>query len=287
MLPALSSIRAFEAAARHLSFTRAAAELNVLAPAVSRQVAALEEDLGVGLFRRTKPRLTLTPKGEIFFAAVSSGFAGIAETADAIRAQPDSQDLTVNVSIGIASCWLMPRLAAFRQAHPEVDLQLVTRDRNSGFTTDDADVVIVFGEHDLPSNDSRLIFHEELIAVGTPDMPKLDAAEIATRKLLRLRTPEFSQDWNLWFDAADVRSPPPDPNLQYNSFIIYLQEAVNGTGIALTWRTLTDDLIDGGKLKMVCDHTVKSSRGYHCCILPKGKRKTAAEDFMNWVATLA
>lgn len=289
-IPNLTTLRAFEAAARHLSFSRAAAELNVQPPAVSRQVADLEAALGVSLFRRTKPRLTLTPAGQVFFAHVSSGFEDIMRGAAAVQSRAPRRPLTVNVSIGIASCWLMARLGSFHALHPDIELQLVTRDTNEDFVTDEADAVVLFSEREPPGVHSRIIFGEELIAVAAPDFldraSSLTPSDLLATPLLRLRSRDYARDWDTWFRAAGLSAPAPNPALAHNSFIVYLQAALNGEGIALSWRILTDDLMRAGRLVQVTSHTVSTARGYYCRLPPHATTDPWALEFQDWVAML-
>ena len=130
-LPPLSQFQAFEAAARHLSFSRSAQEMNVQQPAVSRQVAALEEALGARLFLRSKPRLTLTAEGETLFSAVSAGLAAIRSGAETVVAASREDVLAVNAAIGFTSLYLLPQLAEFQDRYPELRLEVVTRDQNA------------------------------------------------------------------------------------------------------------------------------------------------------------
>ena len=188
-LPGLATLRAFDAASRHLSFTRAAAELGVQPPAISRQVAELETSLGAALFVRSKPRLTLTDAGRRLATVVADGFAGIATVAESIRSGAGQDLLRVNVSIGIASCWLMARLGEFRARHPDIELQLVTRDSNRDFAADDAHVVVLLDQGALPGARVEKLFAEELIAVcGTnfaAGADTLTPGQIASLPLLR------------------------------------------------------------------------------------------------------
>jgi DNA-binding transcriptional LysR family regulator len=168
MNPSLNAIRTFEAAARHLSFARAARDLAVQPPAVSRKVAELEQQLGVSLFVRSKPRLSLTWQGEALFQSVQRGLDQIQQGCNAVRRQNDQTSLRVLTSIGMAQCWLLARLNGFYQRYPEVDLQLTTRDSTANLDIVGADITITFDDEDEKTKSASCIFYDNIIAVSSP-----------------------------------------------------------------------------------------------------------------------
>ncbi len=289
MLPSLNALRSFEVAARHLSFTNAAKELKVRQPAVSRQIAELEQWLGQSLFIRRKPRLELTNHGQQLFSAVSSGFEQISQAAQTIRNVPDESQLVVDVSIGIASCWLMARLADFRKRYPQVNLQLITRDSNQGYDEKTTDVVVMFGEQkDMPGYQSKLLIPETLFPVCSNDFlgdrHSLSPAELANEKLLYLSDSYHIADWsNLFQGRPEIKLRKPNSDMLFNSYIVYLQAALNGEGIALGWKYLMSDLLASGRLKKVSNISVTTSRGYFCCYFNRAKQKPEADVFSNWL----
>jgi LysR family glycine cleavage system transcriptional activator len=141
-LPPLNALRAFEAAARHLSFTRAAEELNVTQAAISHQVKALEERLGVRLFRRLNRALLLSEVGQAYLPPVRDALDTIAAATERLVAHDVSGTLNISVSPSVAAMWLVPRLAGFRKAHPEIDVRISADDRLTDFARDDVDLVI-------------------------------------------------------------------------------------------------------------------------------------------------
>ncbi len=287
MLPPLNALRSFEVSARHLSFTSAAKELKVRQPAVSRQVAELERWLGQPLFIRRKPRLELTNQGQILFSAISSGFEQISQAVKLIRKLPDESQLVVDVSIGIASCWLMARLADFRKRYPQVNLQLITRDSNRGFDSNAVDVVVMFGEQkELPGYQSKLLFKETLFPICSNDYLSgkvFSADELAREKLLYLRDPYHASDWQQLFKQTNINPSTPTSDRFYNSYIVYLQAALNGEGIALGWRYLMADLLQAGRLRIAADISVSTGRGYYCCFFERAKNKDQASIFVDWL----
>lgn len=289
-LPSLHALRAFEAVSRHLSFTHAARELNVQQPAVSRQIADLEADLGIPLFLRTKPRLTPTPDGERLANAVSQGFSTITQAVRDIRSQTKSGLLTIDVSIGFASCWLLARIADFQEKHPEIDVQISTRDANHAYNLATSDVVILFGDGTFKDFESRRIFSEEMFPICSPDLvpddQDLSLEDLLQKRLLHIRDSQHDRDWMTLLSPAGLMPPPPKPGAEFNSYIVYLQAILNGEGIGVGWKTLMDDLIAMKRLRPVTNHRLATERGYFCCI-PKGLPvQSESVAFSDWICEL-
>ena len=290
-LPPLRSLQAFEAAARHLSFTRAAHELNVQQPAISRQVGDLETDLGVKLFERTKPALRLTNEGRQLYAALLTSFDAIEDLIARLRKSPGGPVLTVNVSIGIASCWLLARMADFRKRHPEIEVRLVTRDSNFDFDIREADIVVRFGDGEWPETENSLMFRETLFPICASSYLAQDKLlttdELGAERLLHLDDIDHDGDWRRFFASADVKAPPPARDVSFNSYIVYLQAALNGEGIALGWRHLMDDHLKAGTLIKPSALSLRTARGYFCSLTPHASGKAEATIFRDWITGLA
>lgn len=290
-LPSLHAIRAFEAVARHKSFTDAAQDLNVLQPAVSRQIAILEEDLGTALFLRKRPKLALTPAGETLFAAVTGGFEQIASAASSIRDRHGQQTIVINASIAFASQFLMTRLANFNSAHPDVELELVTSDLYKKYDPRDFDVAIVFGDKDsAPGREAQILIAEELIAVCAPsylgERPPLNDEDLVQERLLHLHDPNHLKDWERFLSDTAIQAPASMGANRYTAYMVYLQAALNGEGIELGWSGLLDDLIDAGKLRLASNRRVRTQRGFFCCISERGLGKQGARDFASWLISM-
>ena len=287
----LHQINAFDAAARHLSFSRAAEELNVLQPAISRHVAALEAELGTRLFARTKPRLTLTEDGVLLAKAVSQGFGAIRGGLDAVRTRAHEDTIVVSASIGFTSLYLLPRLAGFQADHPDTKLQIVTRDQNPDYDPAKCDVVILFGEHGIPGCPSLQIFPERMVAICRPDLlhdgQPYSRAALAGQKLLHMSERDHNGDWGRYFQGTGKKVPPPPGHDTYLSFMVYLRAIQNGLGIGIGWRPLIDEFLANGTLALACDHEHDSKRGYFCSVTALGKTKTGAHLFQNWIAQAA
>ncbi len=285
----LNSLATFEAAARHLSFTRAALELRVLQPAVSRQVIELEKALGVSLFERTKPLLTLTTDGNLLYDAVSSGLGRINEALDYFLAQGQKKTIVVNATIGLASCYLMSRLADFEARHPEFQIELVTRDQNASFDARSCDLVFVF---DVARNSGVRrfkLFDEKMICVCAGDYADFDGASLdalLAQPLLCLATAQHRDDWKRYLAAADAGSVPPVFAQQYLSFIVYLQAILDGRGLGIGWSHLLDEHLAAGRLRIAYDFVAAGERGYHCYLTERARDNPAADAFYQWAESL-
>lgn len=282
---------AFEAVARHGSFSRAAQELNVQQPAMSRRVAALETLLGTQLLHRARPALSMTSDGEILYRAVSGSLVQVQTALDQIESRAQKSIVIVNTTIGFASCFLMKRLHGFRDTHPDIMIELVSRDLNDGYQENKADVIITFDEPDhLPGVDQHLIFGERMIAVCAPGYlvaPLQDRADLLDHRLLHLTQGIHGQDWAGYLGRAVGDLGVPTSSERFTSFIIYLQAVLNGDGIALGWEHLLDNHLASGSLVRAANHVHRSNRGYFACLTKRAQTNTAARDFVAWIASLA
>ncbi len=287
-LPSLNALAAFEAAARHLSFTDAAKEFDILQPTISRHISSLESELGTALFIRKKPKLALTYDGEILLAAVSNGFGQITHAVNTIRDRNSTQSFVVMASLGFATCFLMPRLADFNSRYPYADLELVTNDFYRKYNPDEFDVAVVFSEKaNAPGRDIRLLFPEELIAVCAPSylegQENLSDDELVKERLLHIHEPNHLEDWNTFLSDAAVKAPQSTASNRYTAYTTYLHSALSGEGIALGWSFYIDDLIRANRLRLASNRRVRTERGFFCCISDRGLHKPAARDFANWL----
>ncbi|MEM7172861.1 MAG: LysR substrate-binding domain-containing protein [Pseudomonadota bacterium] len=289
-LPNWKLLTAFEAVARHRNFSRAAAELNVLQPAISRRVAELEADLGLKLVRRTRPQASLTAEGEVLCRALSASFVQVQGALEQITARRHRRPIVVKVTIGFANCFLLSRLGAFRYAHPEYEFELVSRDLNEDYREEGADIIIVFDPPGrLPGVQQLCVFREELIAVAAPGRLEgraLSLEDLVHRPRLWLGAGSHVNDWDRFLAGTGARLDPEQQSHRFNSFMVYLQATLNGDGIALGWEHLLDDYLTSGQLQRACDHQVKTPRGYYCCLTEQGQIRPGAEAFMEWMGTL-
>src|ERR1700682_6545253 len=230
-LPPLNALRSFEVAARHLSFTKAAAELNVTHSAVSHQIKALEEWLGIALFRRVNRGLVLTDSGQAYLRPVRESFQRLGEATRRLKAKGRSGPLTVSVMPSFAGKWLMPRLRRFRERHPDVDVRISAESQLTDFNRDDVDIAVRYGRG-VWANDLRvdLLMRESMFPVCSP---KLLEGPIPLNSISDLRHHTLLTDydwrldfWQLWLDAAGVDDVVPQHALSFNYSNLMLQAAI-------------------------------------------------------------
>jgi LysR family transcriptional regulator, glycine cleavage system transcriptional activator len=247
-LPPLNALKAFEAAARHESFTRAAEELCVTQGAVSHQVKALETELGLKLFTRERQRLLITEQGREYLAVLRDAFDRIALGTERLRERQTSGVLTVSTSPDFAAKWLVNRLGHFLEAHPEIDLRVSATMHHVDFAREDVDVAVRHGEGDWPGLDSVRLAPEELFPVCSPKLmsgPRAVRvpADVLKHPLLHM---EDRQNWARWLDAAGVSDTGAVHGPVLNRASMLIDAAVDGQGIALARTTLAAwDLING------------------------------------------
>ena len=289
-LPPLSRLRPFEAAARHESFTMAAAELGMTQTAVSKQIGQLERDLGTALFERRNRAVFLTAEGQRFGKVVSAALADIAAEAKYLRGDRRASELVLQCQLCEAFYWLMPRLARFHELHPGTELRVVSALRPLTAATEPFDVAIQTSGR--PSGTARLAFtaSDEIFPVCAPTLlgkakRPMKSDNLAAYPLLSHRVvPQDWMDWPDWFETTGGTIPKGKHFVHFDSFPLVLQAAVAGQGIALGWRRTVEGMIDEGKLVRPCRESVTRSaelsvyRGSHRALHPK------ARTLLSWLS---
>lgn len=279
LLPPLSRLRPFEAAARLESFSRAAEELGMTQTAVSKQIAQLERDLGTTLFERRNRAVFLTDEGRRFGRVVSAALSDIASEAAFLRDGARPHELVLHCQLCEAFYWLMPRLARFHERHPGTELRVISALKPLTESAERFDIALQTSGR--PSGTARLAFtaSDEIVPVCAPallegkDRP-LRPDELAAYPLLSHRVvPQDWMDWPDWFEAVGATVPAKMHMIPFDSFPLVLQAAVSGQGIALGWRRTVDGMIAEGKLVRACAESVErpteisvyrgSARGSH------------------------
>lgn len=250
-LPPLNALRAFDAAARHLSFTLAAAELHVTQAAISHQIKALEQSLGIALFRRANRRLALSEAGQAYLPAVRQAFDALVVATARLRAQDSRGRLTLSTLSSFAARWLVPRLGKFMRAHPEIDLRISPGDALVNFRRDDVDVAIRYGRGRYPGLHSVRLMTEDLFPVCSPRLlagpTPLRAPEDLRRHLLLHDDNESG--WRNWLLAAGVDGIDLTRGPLYTDSGMLIEAAINGDGVALARGALARDALASGKLR--------------------------------------
>ncbi|MBY8823701.1 LysR substrate-binding domain-containing protein [Sphingomonas colocasiae] len=285
-LPPLNAIAVFEAAARHLSFTRASAELNIAQSAVSRHVSNLEADLGVSLFVRNGNRLVLTASGQVLAEAIQIGLGRIRDSVEAIRRRNrQGATLTIACSYAMAHDWLMPRFGALRARLPNMQIRLMTADAYLDFEAEDVDLSIRYGNpRDWPDFRARKLLEEVVFPVCAPALldqhPGLveDLPEAwAEAPLLQLtQTSQGLVDWREWF--RDLGATPSTHGPLFSTYTPMLQEALAGRGIVLGWKGIVDPYLETGQLVRPSARQLTSDHGFFIV-----HRPDAREDLIETV----
>jgi LysR family transcriptional regulator, glycine cleavage system transcriptional activator len=235
-LPPLNAVRAFEAAARHLSFTRAAEELHVTQAAISHQIKALEERLGLRLFDRRHRALALTPAGQRYLPGVRAAFERLAQATDQLVGAEARGPVTVSMISSFATKWLLPRLSRFRTAHPEIEVRITTSTQLVDFNRDDVDMAIRYGLGRWPGTDAVRLVSEDIFPVCAPALlkgkpPLRKPEDLAHHTLLHIAG--FPEDWQVWLTAAGLTGIDPNRGPQFDMTLLALDAAANGLGVAL------------------------------------------------------
>jgi DNA-binding transcriptional LysR family regulator len=287
-LPRLSSLLMFEAAARHLSFTGAAQELQVTQAAVSQQVRGLERELGITLFARLHRGLELTPAGRRLHRAVSMGFEHVAATTEELRATVPTTRIVIGVTFAVATFWLVPRLPRFRALHPHVDLHIVATDRGFDKIAHQVDAGIAYGLGRWPSFRSTLLREGEVFPVCSPEYlrrrpPLVHVEQLCRETLLSIDDDRPGlMDWPQWFAEQGIKGYSSSRNLRINSHPLLMQAACEGQGIALGWAFLCDDLLRQGRLVRPLDAAVRTPRGFYF-VTSERSEGDEARIFRDWV----
>lgn len=249
-LPPLNAIRAFEAAGRHASFTRAAAELNVTNGAISRQVGILEDWLGASLFRRSASRLVLTDSGRLYLADMTAALDRISVASMQMREQAAPMTLRINAPPTFTMRWMLSRLPTFQRKHPEVDIRLTSLLRPISFEDDLHDIAIAGDVAPLHHCQSRPFMTELILPVCHVDLAengRLQSPQgLADQTLVSYSTEPYS--WSDWLNAAGIEGLKPGGTIRFEQMYFALQAVIDGLGIALVPLFLAFDDIIAGRL---------------------------------------
>ncbi|CAL8478366.1 HTH-type transcriptional activator AmpR (plasmid) [Caballeronia sp. S22] len=280
----LNALRAFEASARHLSFTRAAQELNVTQAAVSQQVRALEERLGTPLFRRLPRGLNVTDEGRALLPVLSDAFGRIEAVLKQFEGGHFHEVLTVGVVGTFAVGWLMPRLKAFRETHPFVELRLLTHNNLVDPASEGLDFAIRFGAGIWPATHNALLLDAPLAVLCAPDIARrlFKPSDLANEVLLRSYR---ADDWTNWFDAAGLDAWTMNGPV-FDSSRLMVEAAVQGAGVALAPPRMFVRELQVGLLVQPFDIEVKTG-GYWLTWLKSRRLSHGMRLFRDWIVAQA
>jgi LysR family glycine cleavage system transcriptional activator len=285
-LPPLSALRTFEAAARHLSFTRAADELHVTQAAVSHQIKALEADLGVCLFRRLNRRLLLTDEGQLLMPSVRRAFDELTAGVERVRERCCGGALTISTTPSIAANWLASRLGRFQALRPEFEIRLMATPRLVDFAREGVDCGIRYGFGDWPGLVAERLFSAALTPVCSPRLlagpePLREPADLARHTLLHAL--DDMDDWRLWLRAAGVSGIDPQRGPKFESMPLALQAAISGTGVAIARGPLADEALAAGLLVQPFDLELPSECAYYFVVPELRADQPKIQAFRAWL----
>jgi LysR family glycine cleavage system transcriptional activator len=244
-----NALLTFEAAARHLSFTRAAAELFVSQAAVSRQIRRLEDRLGTELFRRKHRALELTEPGNRLHQAVTLGLGHIAQAMDGI-VDSGHEQIQIATTVAFATYWVAPRLSRFRANYPSADVRVLASDHDQDQLTDAVDLALVCGHRDVPGWTMARLFPEVVFPICSPAYLERHSVsgpeDLPNHPLLHLDRRHWEDvgwtpvDWTVWLEKFGIAYEPPHPIVTFNNYPMLVDAALDGEGIALGWRHLSE-----------------------------------------------
>jgi LysR family transcriptional regulator, glycine cleavage system transcriptional activator len=266
-LPSLNGLRAFEAAARHLSFTRAADELSVTQTAISHQIRRLEEQLGLRLFLRQKRALALTREAETYLPSVRAAFEDLRRATERLRRDGDGHLLTVSTVATLAAKWLVPRLASFQEAHPGIEVRISTSPNLVDFRREAIDLAIRYGRGNWPGLRADWLMAEDIFPVCSPALlkgpvPLREPADLARHTLLHVTG--YRDDWRFWLTSFGLpASVTGGPSLTFDVALMALQAAIDGLGVAIGRTPYVEADLAAGRLVKPFDMSLPGAAGFY------------------------
>jgi LysR family glycine cleavage system transcriptional activator len=286
-LPSLNGLRAFEAAARHLSFTLAATELNVTQTAISHQIRRLEDELGIKLFIRQNRALALTPKAREYLPGIRAAFNDLRLATDRIQRRGADRVLTVSTLASLAAKWLLPRLSGFQEAHPDIDVRITTSTSLVDFRDGDVDAAIRYGRGEWPGLRADWLMADELFPVCSPALLKGPRAlkrpeDLANHVLLH--SSNNDDDWRLWLTAAGLPTDiSKQPGATFDLIFMTVQAAIDGVGVAIGRTSYVQDDIAKGRLVAPFKIALPANAGFYVVSPPETADRPKLAAFRNWL----
>ena len=284
-VPPLKSLRAFEAAGRHLSFTRAADELFVTQAAISHQIKSLEEFLGVPLFIRQNRKLLLTDEGQIYWPKIRDIFEKLIAATEQVKTQGFAGPLTVSVIPTFATSWLIPRLSNFNKTYPDIEVRLKASDDRVDFLREDVDIAIYYEIGDYPGLHSVTLLSEKLTPLCSPALLEGDNP---------LRTPEDlkhhnllhdinTNDWKRWLKKAGVMGINLNHGSIFSHSSMVQKAAVYGQGVAMGHVVLSQPEVAAGRLVRPFEMVMESSYSYDIVCPIESAERPRVKAFIDWL----
>jgi LysR family glycine cleavage system transcriptional activator len=289
-LPSLNGLRAFEAAARHLSFTLAASELNVTQTAISHQIRRLEQELGIRLFIRKNRALALTPEARDYLPGVRAAFNDLRLATDRLLRKDDGHTLTVSTLASFAAKWLLPRLAAFQESHPGIDVRITTSTNLIDFQRDNVDAAIRYGRGQWPGVHTEWLMADEVFPVCSPALlkgnrPLQKPEDLRDQVLLHSGN---GDDWRLWLTAAGLPTDiSKQPGVTFDLIFMTVQAAIDGIGVAMGRTSYVQDDVAKGRLVVPFQIALPADAGFYL-VTPETRADSAKlTAFRQWLVAAA
>ena len=284
-LPPLNWLRSFEAAARHLNFTQAAAELHMTQAAVSQQIKGLETTLGCALFIRLARGLELTDAGRAYIPGVRESIEKLAVVTDEVFGKERSYTLTVRVNLVFFNTWLAPKLADFRQRYPDIDLRFTSNIWVAGHDRE-ADVEIRYGKGSWSGFTSNRLTWDELIPVCSPELldgqlPPKDPKDLNNYSLLHVIG--YEEGWGYWLNQLGYHSIDASQGIHFDSLMTAMEMAAHGHGVALSRTSLITPMVDSGRLITPFTQTTGTSESFFLATPSDKPVRSHVEQFRQWL----
>lgn len=288
----LAGLRSFAAAARHLSITRAAAEMHLSQPALSRQIQSLEEELGRTLFTRTTRRIDLTLAGRSLARAIEAGLRQIDDCVDQLRTAELRARISVTTFASFASLWLIPKLARFSREHPQVDVNCIATDRLVDLARDNIDVALRCSSKAIAEPDGIFLFDEFLVPVCSPALlaagPELRRPDDLRHQTL-LRNDEEMEvvfpwlSWESWAEELGLPKLAMRSALRFTNHDQVIQAALSGQGVALARGPLAADLLASGRLVSPFPAIRRTEYRYYAVTNAASRKRPEVAAFIDWI----
>ncbi len=285
----MKSLVAFEAAARHLSLTRAGEELRISREAVSRHIRVLEEHLGVKLFDRLHRGVALTAPGQKFQAVVVESLGNIASVSASISRPGKSSSITVSATIAISSFWLTPRLARFRAKYPDIEIHVAISDQPHDLISGQIDVGLRYGDGQWPGLNAIHLFNVDSFPVCSPDYlagagPLNEPADLLNHTLVNLDgSTHAAEDWWWWLKEQNVRVPQSFSMLGLDSYDNVIQLAVKGQGVALGFSGIVNEFLADGRLVQPIAATLSRNNAVYVLTPSTQSPSSTVQGFIDWI----
>lgn len=290
LLP-LNALRAFDAAARHLSFKKAAEEISVTPAAISQQIRTLEEYLDIQLFIRDRQYLRLTKHAELALPTLEEAFEKFEKTIDILTESDKDNDLRLSISPSFASKWLIPRLGSFHDRHEEIAVRVSASMEVINFKNTDFDLAVRYGRGNYPGLYVEELMKEEIFPVCAPDLITGDNS-IKTYEDLRNVTlihddssleDESCPKWDMWLKAIGITLPNDSKRVHFNTTQLTIEAALAGRGVALAKRTIAKGDLENGRLIRLFDRAMPIDFAYYI-VCPESRREIPkVKAFINWL----